>query len=47
ALWQIASSGQAEQLAQARRILTDARRALERVLAEAEAQRQEPSDPQE
>lgn len=37
ALWQIASSGRAEQLGQARRILTDTRRALERVLSETEA----------
>lgn len=34
ALWQIASSGRAEQLVQARRILSDARRGLERVLSE-------------
>ncbi len=34
ALWQIASSGRADQLAQARRILADARRGLERVLRE-------------
>jgi DNA-binding PadR family transcriptional regulator len=33
ALWQIASSGRSDQLAQARRILTDARRGLERVLS--------------
>jgi DNA-binding PadR family transcriptional regulator len=33
ALWQIASSGRTDQLAQARRILTDARRGLERVLS--------------
>jgi len=34
ALWQIASSGQSEQIAQARKILTDARRALYRILSE-------------
>jgi DNA-binding PadR family transcriptional regulator len=46
ALWQIAGSGRAEQIAQARRILTDARRALERVLTEAE-QRKDTSDREE
>jgi DNA-binding PadR family transcriptional regulator len=34
ALWQIASSGQSEQIAQARKVLTDARRALYRILSE-------------
>lgn len=34
ALWQIAGSGQPEQIAQARKVLTDARRALYRILSE-------------
>jgi DNA-binding PadR family transcriptional regulator len=34
ALWQIASSGQSEQIARARKVLTDARRALYRILSE-------------
>src|SRR5262245_30649331 len=34
ALWQIASSGQSEQIAQARKVLTDARRALYRILSD-------------
>jgi DNA-binding PadR family transcriptional regulator len=46
ALWQIGGSGRAEQIGQARRILTDARRALERVLTEAE-QRKDTSDREE
>ena len=34
ALWQISSSGQADQIAQARKVLTDAKRALYRILSE-------------
>jgi len=34
ALWQISSSGQAAQIAQARKVLTDAKRALYRILSE-------------
>jgi DNA-binding PadR family transcriptional regulator len=41
ALWQIASSGQSEQIAQARKVLTDARRALYRILSEDREQTEE------
>jgi DNA-binding PadR family transcriptional regulator len=34
ALWQIANSGQSEQITQARKVLSDARRALYRILSE-------------